>query len=276
MGIDGSPRNARCVVSRRRVALAARRMPRVDFRAHGGAMRAVARGANRAARARFSLSGLRFCEFCVYLTEESRMNRHRIASSASILAFALAVVAAPVPAAEPTSPNPSAPGSRAAAVAAFATVQKVLQHPRCQNCHIPGDAPLQFDAGLVHAQNVQRGATGHGAAGLNCSACHGDANLPASYGAHAPPGAPHWSLPPPERRMVTIGLPAHAVCEMLKDPARNGGRDFAALIKHVDEDALVLWGWSPGGERAPVSVPHDEFVAKFKVWAAAGGPCPAA
>jgi hypothetical protein len=23
-----------------------------------------------------------------------------------------------------------------------------------------------------------------------------------------------------------------------------------------------------------VSVPHDEFVAKFKQWAAAGGPCP--
>ena len=26
----------------------------------------------------------------------------------------------------------------------FATVQKVFQHPRCQNCHIPGDSPLQY------------------------------------------------------------------------------------------------------------------------------------
>ena len=46
------------------------------------------------------------------------------------------------------------------------------------------------------------------------------------------------------------------------------------MTKHVSEDALVLWGWNPGGERAPVPVPHDEFVAKFKEWAAAGGPCP--
>ena len=51
-------------------------------------------------------------------------------------------------------------------------------------------------------------------------------------------------------------------------------RDFAALDKHVSEDKLVLWGWNPGGGRAPVSVPHEELVAKFKQWAAAGGPCP--
>ncbi|WP_150640883.1 hypothetical protein [Pseudomonas fluorescens] len=31
-----------------------------------------------------------------------------------------------------------------AALAAFTTVQKVFQSPRCQNCHIPGDSPLQF------------------------------------------------------------------------------------------------------------------------------------
>jgi hypothetical protein len=47
------------------------------------------------------------------------------------------------------------------------------------------------------------------------------------------------------------------------------------MLKHVAEDKLVLWGWSPGGERAPVSVPHGEFVASFKLWAAAGAPCPA-
>jgi len=51
-------------------------------------------------------------------------------------------------------------------LAAFETVRVVLQHPRCQNCHIPGDAPLQFDAGVTHAMGVARGADGHGAAGL--------------------------------------------------------------------------------------------------------------
>nr|WP_217497734.1 hypothetical protein [Lysobacter enzymogenes] len=52
-----------------------------------------------------------------------------------------------------------APAGEARAVAAFATVQKVFQHPRCQNCHIPGDQPLQFDDGRPHAQGVVRGPT---------------------------------------------------------------------------------------------------------------------
>jgi hypothetical protein len=75
--------------------------------------------------------------------------------------------------------------------------------------------------------------------------------------------------------MVTIGLNAPALCAMIQDKNENGGRDFAALLKHVSEDKLVLWGWKPGGNRAPVPVPHAEFVAKFKQWADAGGPCPA-
>ena len=54
-------------------------------------------------------------------------------------------------------------------------MQQVFQHPRCQNCHIPGDAPLQFDAGLPHAMDVERGPDGKGAPGLPCSTCHGDA-----------------------------------------------------------------------------------------------------
>ncbi|WP_257385478.1 hypothetical protein [Tahibacter caeni] len=166
------------------------------------------------------------------------------------------------------------PAQRQAAVDAFATVQKVFQHPRCQNCHIPGDQPLQFDEGLPHAMGVVRGPAGHGAEGLPCSTCHGEANPPASYGPHAPPGAPHWALPPPQQRMVTIGLSAPELCRMIQDKGQNGSRDFAALLKHVSEDKLVLWGWNPGGTRAPVSVPHAEFVAKFKTWTDAGAPCP--
>lgn len=34
-------------------------------------------------------------------------------------------------------------------------------------------------------------------------------------------------------------------------------------------------GWNPGGDRAPVPVPHDELVARFKQWAAAVGRVPA-
>ncbi|MFD1299255.1 hypothetical protein ACFQ4Q_21740 [Lysobacter gummosus] len=190
------------------------------------------------------------------------------------LAFALPALALiPILAVFNAGSKP-APPTDARAVAAFATVQKVFQHPRCQNCHIPGDSPLQFDAGLPHAMGVVRGPEGKGAAGLPCSTCHGEANLPASYGANAPPGAPHWQLPPPQHKMAWIGLPAPKLCAMIKDKSSNGGRDFAALIKHVSEDKLVLWGWAPGGAREPVPVPHPQFMEAFKTWADAGGPCP--
>ncbi|MBN8480971.1 MAG: hypothetical protein J0L88_05195 [Xanthomonadales bacterium] len=162
----------------------------------------------------------------------------------------------------------------AEADADFATVQRVLQHPRCANCHIPGDAPLQFDDSRPHAQHVRRGDDGKGAPGLPCSTCHGQANLPASYGAHVPPGAPNWHLPPAAHRMVFIDAPAAQLCRTLKDSAQNGGKDLAALLEHVRSDALVLWGWNPGQGRAPVPVPHADFVDAFRRWTDAGAPCP--
>jgi len=161
---------------------------------------------------------------------------------------------------------------RTGAIEAFATVEKVFQHPRCANCHIEKDTP---GAGWVHAQGVVRGPEGHGAPGLPCSTCHADANPPASFGPNAPPGAPHWALPPPHQKMAWFGLDAAELCEMIQDRNRNGGRDLDVLLKHVSEDKLVLWGWSPGGDREPVPVPHQEFVAKFNEWTGAGAPCPA-
>ncbi len=160
---------------------------------------------------------------------------------------------------------------RAGAIEAFATVEKVFQHPRCANCHIEKDTP---GAGWVHPQGVVRGPEGHGAAGLPCSTCHAEANPPLGFGPHAPPGAPHWGLPPPHRRMAWFGLDSSELCAMIQDKSRNGGRDLDALVKHVAEDKLVLWGWDPGGNREPVPVPHADFVAKFTAWAAAGAPCP--
>ena len=88
-----------------------------------------------------------------------------------------------------------------------------------------------------------------------------------------PPGAPHWGLPPPGQKMAWIGVSTSELCEMIRDEQANGGRDFEALITHVSSDKLVLWVWSPGDEREPVPVAHRKFVAKFKQWAAAGGPC---
>jgi hypothetical protein len=183
-----------------------------------------------------------------------------------IIAIAALLVTSGGPRAQPAP-------SKEEGLAAFETVKTVLQHPRCQNCHIPGNAPLQFDDGRVHSLGVQRGADGTGAPGLPCSTCHGTANPPASFGVRTPPGAPGWNLPPADKKMVFIGLSSGDLCRTVKDVKANGGKDMAALTEHVAHDKLVLWGWTPGAGRAPVSVPHDQFLAKWKVWAAAGAPC---
>ncbi|XXY51009.1 hypothetical protein WME91_07680 [Sorangium sp. So ce269] len=173
------------------------------------------------------------------------------------------------------SHDPSSPGSHEAGLAAFETVRGVLQHPRCQNCHPAGDVPLQGNDSHPHKQLVQRGPTGHGMAGAECTACHGPANPPDSYGAAVPPGVVSgWHMPPPELPMVFVGLAPGALCEQIKDPARNGGKDMAALRAHVHDDPLVLWGWDPGFGREPVATPHAEFIAAWETWAGAGAPCP--
>jgi hypothetical protein len=150
----------------------------------------------------------------------------------------------------------------------------VFQHPRCQNCHIPGDAPLQFDAGLTHGQNVKRGGGGHGAPGLPCATCHAAQNPPASYGASMPPGAPNWHLPPQGMPMVFIGLAPAQLCRTIKDPKATGGKDLAAMAEHLANDGLVAWGWDPGVGRAAVPVPRADLVAAFRTWMDAGAPCP--
>ena len=183
----------------------------------------------------------------------------------------LAASAALLPAASPGA----AAVSKEEGVAAFETVRAVLQHPRCQNCHIPGDAPLQYDEGVRHAQYVMRGPTGHGAVAMECITCHRETNLPASYGDRAPPGAPNWHLPPPETKMIFIGLTPRALCETVKNRQATGGKDLNAMHAHIRDDKLVAWGWAPGGTRTQPPASRAETVAAFKTWMDAGAPCPA-
>jgi hypothetical protein len=167
------------------------------------------------------------------------------------------------------------PPDAAAGLAAFETVRQVFQHPRCQNCHIPGDAPLQFDEGRTHGQLVKRGLDGRGAAGLPCATCHATRNPPASYGAHMPPGAPDWHLPPPETKMVFIDRTPAQLCRTIKDTKETRGKDLPAMLDHVTHDELVAWGWEPGVGRAPVPIPRAQVAAAFHTWMDAGAPCPA-
>jgi hypothetical protein len=64
------------------------------------------------------------------------------------------------------------------------------------------------------------------------------------------------------------------ICEQIKDPARNGGKDMAALLHHMAEDSLVGWGWSPGAGREPAPGTQAGFGALMRAWAEAGAHCP--
>jgi hypothetical protein len=191
--------------------------------------------------------------------------RRSIAAGAAALAIVLAA---------PTRHDAAPPADAASGLAAFETVRRVLQHPRCQNCHPPGDAPLQFDEGRTHAMNVKRGTDGQGAPGLPCATCHLTRNPPASFGASMPPGAPNWHLPPAGTPMVFFGVSPARLCATIKDPKATGGKDLAAMLHHLAEDELVGWGWDPGVGRVPVPIPRAEVAAAFRTWMDAGAPCP--
>ncbi|MGF1624297.1 MAG: Isoquinoline 1-oxidoreductase subunit [Alphaproteobacteria bacterium] len=159
-------------------------------------------------------------------------------------------------------------GERAAAL--FNEAAKVLMHPRCLNCHPVGDRPFQNDAMRPHEPLVVRGEDGHGAAGMPCAACHGDAN----YEPAGVPGDPHWALAPAS--MAWVGKSAGEICRQLSDPEQTGGRDLAAILDHVANDSLVLWGWDPGAGRTPAPGTNAEFAALLRAWVDAGAGCPPA
>jgi hypothetical protein len=131
--------------------------------------------------------------------------------------------------------------------------------------------PLQGERNQPHAQDVQRGPAGEGLFAMRCSTCHQDANAP---GAHLPPGAPHWKLPHPDMPLVFEGRSSAELCRQLADPRHNGNRSPEQLLEHVEKDPLVHWGWEPGEGRAPLSIPHADFVAAMRSWIAGGCACP--
>ena len=160
---------------------------------------------------------------------------------------------------------------KARSAAIFTEMGKVIQHPRCLNCHPRNDRPTQGN-GRPHSPPVQRGPAGIGVAGMECTVCHGPANVPFANGRGSIPGHPTWHLAPSE--MAWQGVSLRGICEQLKDRKRNGNKDLDAFVIHMAEDKLVDWGWRPGGNRKPVPIPKDETVAAVKAWVAAGAPCP--
>jgi hypothetical protein len=156
----------------------------------------------------------------------------------------------------------------APSIALFREAGKVLQNPRCLNCHPVGDRPTQTDRMEPHRPWVVRGLDGNGAPGLACGTCHHAANFDAA----GVPGNPRWRLAPAS--MGWQGRSLGAICVQIKDPARNGGKDMVALIRHVSEDSQVGWAWSPGAGRTPAPGTQSGFGALMRAWAESGARCP--
>ena len=159
-------------------------------------------------------------------------------------------------------------------VALFEEAGKVITHPRCINCHPATERPLQGMAMKPHQPPVVRGVANMGAPGLQCTACHGEKNTPlTTTSIRSVPGHPQWHLAPIE--MAWEGKTLGQICEQIKDPARNGGKDLAALHEHMAHDGLVGWGWNPGDGREPAPGTQALFGEIIKAWIDTGAACPA-
>jgi hypothetical protein len=158
--------------------------------------------------------------------------------------------------------------------ALFTEAGKVIESPRCMNCHPVGDSPTQGDDLHPHLPHVVRGPDNHGATGLACQTCHQATNF-ASSGV---PGHPHWSVAPIE--MAWQGRTLGQICEQIKDPKRNGGRSLAKIHEHMADDSLVGWAWHPGIDshgqpRTPAPGTQQQFGALIDAWIKTGAACPA-
>ena len=193
------------------------------------------------------------------------------------LGTAITVASATLATAQTTTsetPSEATQAPSAAGLKAWEGIHEVFSHPRCANCHTPDERPRwsgpHYKAKFKnHAMNVQRGEDGMGNTGLRCSTCHGETN---SAKLHGPPGAPHWATAPIE--MKWFAQSSKAICEQVKDPARNGDKTLEEVAVHVRDDKLVGWGWAPGPGREPAPGSAQATYELLQTWIAEGAPCP--
>ena len=169
---------------------------------------------------------------------------------------------------KPVSAFSAIADDRERSVALITEAGKVIQHPRCVNCHPAGNRPSQGNDGHPHLPLVQRGASGFGVVGMQCPTCHQRANVELA----GVPGHPLWHLAPLE--MAWQGKSLGEICVQIKDPERNGGKTLDELVHHMAEDSLVGWAWNPGGKRTPAPGTQQEFGELIKAWVETGAACP--
>lgn len=177
---------------------------------------------------------------------------------------------------KPAASFQSIANERERSVALFQEAGKVIQHPRCVNCHPATDRPLQGANMHPHQPPVFRGDGGMGLPGMQCTTCHSAENTPVVGQADtikSIPGNPAWHLAPIE--MAWVGKSLAQICQQIKDPARNGGKTMDQIAEHMAHDELVGWGWKPGAGREPVPGTQAQFGELISAWVKSGAACPA-
>jgi hypothetical protein len=167
--------------------------------------------------------------------------------------------------------------SQSDGLAAWQQVYSVLTHPRCINCHTATNYPQQGDDRHRHFANVVRGPEGAGVPALKCATCHQESNAGTGV-----PGGHNWHLAPLSMAWQDRNdkaLSSAAICAAITDRSRNHSLDGPGLLKHHEDEPLVLWAWQPGNRldgsaRAVPPLSHAEFVAATRRWVEAGTPCP--
>jgi hypothetical protein len=167
----------------------------------------------------------------------------------------------------PLSAFDAIPDNDARSRALFSEIGKVLTNPRCINCHPASDRPTQGNDMHPHQPPVWRAAG-------TCLTCHTDRNFTlherATY--RSIPGHTRWFLAPIE--MAWEGKTLSQICEQLKDPKRNGGRNLELLHEHLAHDDLVAWGWHPGEGRNAVPGTQEQLGQLVRAWIDTGARCP--
>jgi len=113
---------------------------------------------------------------------------------------------------------------------------------------------------------------------LNCVSCHQETNADST----GVPGGHNWHLAPLSMRWQDLSdrpLSSAVVCRAVVDRSKNNGMDSQELLKHHEEEPLVLWAWNPGRRpdgtiRSLPPISHADFVSATRAWVAAGTPCP--
>ena len=175
------------------------------------------------------------------------------------------------------------PGSVSIAdgIEAWNRIYGVLSHPRCINCHVGADNTPRWrteasNDDRVHGMAINAGPDRIGSETILCNACHQVSRKPNTVPHSAPHTGMVWRLAPVDFEWVD--KPSGDICNQVRDPSRNGGRDGPGLIEHILHDAdvvgFITWGFDPGPGRAPPPGSLQSHFDDMATWVAAGSPCP--